>query len=89
MAATGVTNSAVDTAPRTEAKGPVIIDLGKHRRKRVRDLRRGTGRLADQVNDCILELQAAGTLSASAQPVVVVIREKRKSKSLKSLLPGL
>lgn len=89
MAATVATNPAVETAPRTETKTPIIIDLGKHRRKRVKDLRRGTGRLADEVNDCILELQAAGTISPSAQTVVVVVREKRKSKSLKGLLPGL
>lgn len=89
MAATVATNPPLETAPRTETKAPIIIDLGKHRRKRVKDLRRGTGRLADEVNDCIQELQAAGTISASAQTVVIVVQQKRKSKSLKSLLPGL
>jgi hypothetical protein len=89
VAAQVVTNTAVETAPRPETKGPIVIDLGKHRRKRVKDLRRGTGRLAEEVNDCIMELQAAGTISPSAQTVVVVVREKRKSKSLKGLLPGL
>ena len=86
---TPILTSPVEKPPATEIKAPIIIDLGKQRRKRVKDLRRGTGRLADEVNDCILELQAAGTLSLTAQPVVIVVQQKRKSKSLKSLLPGL
>jgi hypothetical protein len=69
------------------AKAPVIVDLGKHRRKRIKDLRRGTGRLADEVNGCVEELKAAGTLSPTAQTVVVVVRQKRRRVS--SLLPGL
>ncbi len=88
MAATVATNPAVETSPRAETR-PIVIDLGKHGRKRVKDLRRGTGRLADEVNDCIMELQAAGTIAPTAQTVVVVVRQKRKCKSLKSLIPGL
>jgi hypothetical protein len=75
------------TETRTDAKAPVIIDLGKQRRKRIKDLRRGTGRLADEINGCVEELKAAGTLSSSAQTVVVVVREKRRRIS--SLIPGL
>lgn len=75
------------TEARTDAKAPVIIDLGKQRRKRIKDLRRGTGRLADEINGCVEELKAAGTLSSGAQTVVVVVREKRRRVS--SLLPGL
>lgn len=79
----------VGTPPATETKAPIIIDLGKQRRKLVKDLRRGTGRLAEEVNDCILELQASGSISSTAQTVVVVVQQKRKTKSLKSLIPGL
>ena len=75
--------TSTDAAP----KAPVIVDLGKHRRKRIKDLRRGTGRLADEVNGCVEELKAAGTLSPTAQTVVVVVRQKRRRVS--SLLPGL
>jgi hypothetical protein len=71
----------------TAATAPVIIDMGKHRRKRIKDLRRGTGRLADEISGCVEELKAAGTLASSAQTVVVVVREKRRRIS--SLLPGL
>jgi hypothetical protein len=65
----------------------VIIDLGKHRRKRIKALRKGTGRLTDEVNSCVEELKAAGTLAANAQTVVVVVRQKRRRMS--GLLPGL
>jgi hypothetical protein len=71
----------------TDAKPPVIIDLGKQRRKRIKDLRRGTGRLADEINNCVEELKATGTLAAGAQTVVVVVREKRRRIS--GLIPGL
>ena len=84
-----IATPGVDMSPTSETKAPIIIDLGKQRRKRVKDLRRGTGRLAEEVNDCIRELQASGSISSTAQPVVIVVQQKRKTKSLKSLLPGL
>jgi hypothetical protein len=75
---------------KTDSKAPIIIDLGKHRRKRVKGLRSGTGRLAEELNGCIDELRTAGTIAANAQTVVVVVRERRRrNKSLKGLLPGL
>lgn len=70
-------------------KPPIIIDLGKHRKKRVKDLRKGTGRLADDVSSCLEELRAAGTLGASSQAVVVIVRERRKKNNLKTWIPGL
>ena len=79
--------ATTSTDTKADAKAPVIIDLGKQRRKRIKDLRRGTGRLADEISGCVEELKAAGTLASSAQTVVVVVREKRRRIS--SLLPGL
>lgn len=69
--------------PRTstaQSDAPVIIDLGKHKKKRVRELREGGGRLLDEVRGAIGELQRAGRVSSSAQPVVVVVVEKPKAK---------
>jgi hypothetical protein len=59
---------------------PVVIDLGKKSRKRVRALRRGEGPLLADVNATIKELQLAGTVSASAQPVIVVVRQKSRKR---------
>jgi len=64
---------------------PIVLDLGKQRKKRVKELRRGEGRLMDEVNASIEELRTAGALASDAQAVVVVVREKRR----KTRLPGL
>jgi hypothetical protein len=72
-----------------DSKSPVVIDLGKHRRKRVKALRRGMGPLAEEVNSALAELRMAGTVSANAQTVVVIVRERRRrNKTLKGLVPG-
>ncbi len=60
---------------------PIIIDLGKHKRRRIRKLRRGKpGRLLDDVQGCLEELKTNETIDESAQPVVIVVREKRKRR---------
>jgi len=55
-----------------------VIDLGKQRRKRIKELRRGEGKLMDEINASIEELRTAGALGADVQPVVVVVRQKRR-----------
>ena len=45
------------------------------------------GRLVEEVNSCLDELRTAGTLSATAQPVVVIVREKPRKRT--GLFPGL
>jgi hypothetical protein len=57
---------------------PVVLDLGKRRRKQIRQLRRGQGKLLDDINGAVEELRTAGTLSVDAQPVIVVIQQKRR-----------
>jgi hypothetical protein len=58
---------------------PIIVDLGKQSRKKVKRLRRGDGPLMADVSQVLSELQAAGKISASALPVVIVVREKEDS----------
>lgn len=74
--------TAVPTAPATEASNgsPIVIDLGRRRRKKVKQLREGRGSLMDDVGGVLEELRAAGAIGASAQPVVIVVREKRKNQ---------
>ena len=67
------------TKTQNQGKAPIIVDLGKKRRKLVKKLRKGSGRLMDQVNDTLQELKNAGTIAATAQPVIVVVRERRGS----------
>lgn len=70
---------------KAETVGPLIVDLGRRKKKDIKQLRNGTGKLIDEINECIRELVNAGSCSADAQPVVVIVREKRKTGGM--LLP--
>jgi hypothetical protein len=59
---------------------PVIINLGKHKRKRVRRLRKGRGRLVGDVYDAIDDLRAAGEIGENDRPIVMIVRQKRKKR---------
>ena len=55
---------------------PVIIDLGKQKRSRVKKLRDGRGPLLDDIRQAIEELRQAGTISGAATPVVLLVERK-------------
>lgn len=57
---------------------PVFVDLGKKKRKAVKKLSKGQGPLVGKVSSIIDDLVAAGTISEGAQPVVVVVRARRR-----------
>lgn len=60
------------------AKGYVIVDLGKRKRRDVRELRKGGGKLLGEVEQSLAELRATGTVGESAQTVLVIVRQKPK-----------
>jgi hypothetical protein len=64
-------------AAATEKAQAIIIDLGKHGKKKVRDLRKGRGELLDVVQAKIHQLQAEGTLPNGAPPVIVIVGRKK------------
>jgi hypothetical protein len=79
-------SSSTLVKPNASASSPVIIDLGKKRRKKIKDLRKGkSGKLLEEVNATISALKAEGALSSNAQPVIVVVRERRR----KGAWPGV
>jgi hypothetical protein len=60
---------------------PIVLDLGKKKRKAIKDLKKGRGKLVEEVQAALSQMQAS--LGAEAEgkmilPVVVVYREKRK-----------
>ena len=63
-----------DDAATTPA--PIIIDLGKQKRKKVKRLRKGGGSLMDDVQGAVEVLQEDGKVAAAAQIVFVVVEEK-------------
>jgi hypothetical protein len=80
------TSQATETHAPT-GPSPVVVDLGKRRRKQIRQLTKGGGKLLGEVLAAMEDLRAAGTVAADAQPVVFVVRQRRRR--LKSLLPRL
>ena len=68
-----------------EELAPVFIDLGKKKKKAIKRLRNGRGSLIGRIQTTLEDLRNAGTISATAQPVIVVVRQKRKSKGLRML----
>lgn len=66
----------------SQANAPVLIDLGKKRRKNVKKLRKGRGKLMDDIGQVIAELKSEGTVAEGAQVVVVVVREKDRRRRL-------
>lgn len=60
---------------------PIIIDLGKKRRKAIRDLKRGHGKLMDEVYDAVDQVRARmGADAAKKELLPVVLIYKKKSK---------
>ena len=59
-----------------EASGPVIVDLGKQPRRRVKRLLRGEGKLMGELRDCMAELRRSDKISSTAEAVIVVVRQK-------------
>lgn len=72
--------AVVNGAQATEA-APIVIDLGKKKRKLVRQLRKGRGKLIERVNGVVDELRSAGSLAAESRPVIVVVREKKRRRA--------
>jgi hypothetical protein len=71
---------------------PIVIEAGKVRRKLVRQLKRGRGRLADEVAQAVAEVHASFGEEADGKefvPVVLVYRRKRKRRGGFPLFPLL
>jgi hypothetical protein len=54
----------------------IVLDLGDQKTKSIDRLRKGRGKLMDEVNECISELQSSGAIGANVQPIVVVVSER-------------
>lgn len=62
----------------------LVVDLGKkQKRKDIKRLRKGSGKLTEKIKEMLDELREQNTISAAAQPVVIVVREKAKRSKLR------
>jgi hypothetical protein len=66
---------------KTAEVAPIIIDLGKKKRKLVKKLRKGRGDLMERVHDVMGDLRTSGKLTSGSQPVVVIVREKKQRRA--------
>jgi cellobiose-specific phosphotransferase system component IIA len=68
---------------------PVVIDLGKVKKKAVKALKQGRGPLIEEIDDVISQVReslAEAGVGQTILPVIVLYREKPKKKTLASLL---
>jgi Family of unknown function (DUF6200) len=63
-----------------------VLDLGKAKSSEVKDLKKGRGKLFDEISDTLLDLELASDAakSGSVVPVVLIVERKRKRKTSKS-----
>jgi hypothetical protein len=80
----------IQTEATTQVIQPIIVELGKQRPKDIKRLKRGEGKLWDEVVDVVEEVSAQLGDTANGKtivPVVLIYRKKEKRNSLNSLLP--
>lgn len=66
----------------------VIVDLGTRATKQVDRLRKGRGRLMDEVQECIDELAANGQVAPGAQPIIVIVSERTAERAAQMFTPA-
>jgi hypothetical protein len=55
----------------------IVVDLGKRQKaKQIRKLRKGGGKLTEKIKELVDELREQRAISADAQPIIIVVREK-------------
>ena len=63
------------------ATAPIVVTLGSQNRKRIRGLKRGRGKLMDEVSNVVDQVRASFGEHAEGKvfiPVVLVYRRKRR-----------
>ena len=83
MADETVTKPKADTGDAAaHAAQTIVLDFGSKSRRRIKRLRKGQGRLMARVNDTIADLVRNQTIGPSSAVVVVVVKQRRKSRGL-------
>ena len=66
-----------------EGPRPVVVELGRKKKKQIKKLRRGTGPLMDDLQELLAKLRASGDLAAGATPVFMIVKQKPKRSSIR------
>lgn len=81
MTAATKSTSQTTTKNTAESSEPnlLVVDIGKkQKRKRIKGLRKGRGRLFERVRGVVADLREEGAIDANSTPVVIVVREKSR-----------
>jgi hypothetical protein len=71
-----------------EADRPIVIDLGKRKRKRIKQLKQGRGPLAADVEETMAEMvRQLGEKAGGKEFVPVVVVFERKPKKRRAKMP--
>ncbi len=82
MAAATTAVAEKETSLAADQSKPIVVELGKKSRKQIRQVREGTGKLMDEIHEVITHLRSTGAVAASAQPIVVVVKQRRRKSGL-------
>ncbi|HEY2322813.1 MAG TPA: hypothetical protein VGJ82_08105 [Thermoanaerobaculia bacterium] len=74
---TATTASSSSQPVMAEHDLPIVLDLGSKSRKQIRRLRKGRGKLMNRVNTVVEELKTNGNISATAQPIIIVVKQRK------------
>jgi hypothetical protein len=77
--------TAVSLKTKETGQAPIIIALGKKSKKSIKAMAEGRGRLLEEVTATIDDLKSNGTISAGAQPIIVVVKQKAPKRNLLGL----
>jgi hypothetical protein len=73
------TSEAIMSETPKDTLQPIIVDAGKQKRKRIKQLKRGAGRLAEMVQEAAAHARAQlGDEAGDILPVVVLFEKRRK-----------
>ncbi|MBO3463912.1 hypothetical protein G7B40_013245 [Aetokthonos hydrillicola Thurmond2011] len=64
---------------RSRELNTIVLEFGRQKKDRIRDLQEGRGRLFRKIVKTISELQRAGEVGESVQPVIVIVKQKKSS----------
>jgi hypothetical protein len=65
-----------------EENAPIIIAMGRKSKKSIKAMGEGHGRLLEEVSATIEDLKSNGTISANAQPIIVVVKQREPKRNL-------
>ena len=76
------TGPTQEKPPPAKESDVIVVDLGSKKRKQVKQLRKGRGKLMDRVKQCLEELKATGAVSGTLVPVVIIVEQKSEAADL-------